>query len=152
MTQFYLILPAERLCCQCQMSSSKEQGITIPNHFFKIHSHHFQIFSFAKKKKSDFEDHMSPKKGKKGVLVSFRLLWWNTMTISKLWGKGFICLTGYSPSVGGSQHRNLEAGSEADTMEECCLWACVTWLAQSAFFYNSGPWNVAWALPSHINH
>lgn len=27
----------------------------------------------------------------------------------------------YSPIFGGNQGRNLEAGSEADTMEECCF-------------------------------
>jgi hypothetical protein len=29
--------------------------------------------------------------------------------------------------------RNLEAGADAEAMEECCLLACFPWLAQLAF-------------------
>ena len=34
----------------------------------------------------------------------------------------------------GSQGRNLEAGTRADTMKECCLLACSLWLAKPVFF------------------
>jgi hypothetical protein len=33
-----------------------------------------------------------------------------------------------------TQSRNLEAGADAQAMEECCLLACYFWLAQLAFF------------------
>jgi hypothetical protein len=31
------------------------------------------------------------------------------------------------------QGRNLRAGPDTEAMEECCLLACSSWLAQSAF-------------------
>jgi hypothetical protein len=36
------------------------------------------------------------------------------------------------------QSRNLEAGTDAEVMEECCLLVCSLWLAQPAFLQNSG--------------
>jgi hypothetical protein len=63
----------------------------------------------------------------------------NTMTKSKLGRKGFIWLT--SLITEGSQDRNvkhgrnLEAGADAETMEECCLLAHSLWFAQPAFLY-----------------
>ena len=38
----------------------------------------------------------------------------------------------------GDQGRDMEAGAEADPMEECCLLAYSLWLAQLAFLYNPG--------------
>ena len=32
------------------------------------------------------------------------------------------------------QSRNLEAGADAETMKECCLLACSSWLAQPVLF------------------
>ena len=48
------------------------------------------------------------------------------MTKSNLWREGFIlCYTFRLQSiVEGSQGRNLETGTEAETMEECCLLTC----------------------------
>ena len=37
-----------------------------------------------------------------------------------------------------SNSRNLEAGADAEAMEGCCLLACFSWFAQSAFLQNSG--------------
>lgn len=34
---------------------------------------------------------------------------------------------------------SLEAGIEAETMEECYLWACSPWLVQPAYLYHSEP-------------
>ena len=31
------------------------------------------------------------------------------------------------------QGRNLKAGADAEAMEGCCLLACLSWVAQSAF-------------------
>lgn len=54
--------------------------------------------------------------------------------------------------VGGSQvrnswGRNLEAGAEAEAIEECCLLACSSWLAQLSFLQNPGPLAQGWYLP-----
>ena len=35
--------------------------------------------------------------------------------------------------IGGSQGRNLEVGTKAEAMEECCLLACTSWFVQPAF-------------------
>jgi hypothetical protein len=40
------------------------------------------------------------------------------------------------PMPEGSQGRNLEAATEADAMEECCLLAFSPWLPQLPFFYS----------------
>jgi hypothetical protein len=50
------------------------------------------------------------------------------------WGRrGLLKLTGYLPSSGkvreGVQSKNLEAGTEAEAMEEWCLLACFPWVA-----------------------
>jgi hypothetical protein len=37
------------------------------------------------------------------------------------------------------QGRNLEAGADAETTEECCLVACSSWLAQPVFLKKPGP-------------
>ena len=45
--------------------------------------------------------------------------------------KSSVCLTGYIQSIiRGSQGRNLEAETEAEAMEECCLLAYSPWLVQ----------------------
>ena len=36
------------------------------------------------------------------------------------------------------QVRNLEAGGDAEAMEDQCLRACPAWFAQPTFFYNPG--------------
>jgi hypothetical protein len=51
-------------------------------------------------------------------------------TKGKLGRKGFIQL---HLAVFTKQSRNWEAGVCAEAMEECCLLACSSWLAQSAF-------------------
>ena len=51
---------------------------------------------------------------------------------------------------------NLEAGADAEAMEECCLLACSPWLAHPAFLYSRGlplemiPPMIGWALPQSI--
>ena len=58
-----------------------------------------------------------------------------------VWG-GCICLTRihHSPSIEGSQirdsDRNLEAETEAKSIEKSCFLACSPWLAQFPFQYN----------------
>lgn len=39
----------------------------------------------------------------------------------------------------GMQGRDLEAGAEAETMEECCSLACSSWLAHLHFLHHPGP-------------
>jgi hypothetical protein len=49
-------------------------------------------------------------------------------------------LTGYRPSRqarAGTQGRKLKAGTQAGTMEECCLLAYSPWLAYIAFSYST---------------
>jgi hypothetical protein len=41
----------------------------------------------------------------------------------------------------GKQSRNLEVGTEAKAVDECCLLACSPWLAQPAFLYRAGPFS-----------
>lgn len=58
--------------------------------------------------------------------------------------EGFIWLvTDYNPpsreAKAGTQGRDLEAGTEAEVMEESCLWACYPQLTQTALFHNSEP-------------
>jgi len=40
--------------------------------------------------------------------------------------------------------RSLEAGRDAEAMEECCLLACSLGLALPAFLCNSGPYAQGW--------
>jgi hypothetical protein len=44
---------------------------------------------------------------------------------------------------GGKNEKNwgleLEAGTEAETMEECCFLPCSLWFAQQLFLYSPGP-------------
>lgn len=47
--------------------------------------------------------------------------------------------------------RNLEAGTEAEAMEECCRLAFSLGLAQSALLCNSGPYAQGWHH-THTNH
>jgi hypothetical protein len=42
--------------------------------------------------------------------------------------KGLFYFTACNPS-----RRQVKAGTEAETVEECCLKACSSWLAQPAF-------------------
>lgn len=46
--------------------------------------------------------------------------------------------------------RNLETGTEAKIMEECCLLACSSWLTQHDFLYTPG--HPEWAGPFHRHH
>ena len=60
----------------------------------------------------------------------------HTHTLPKTtWGrKGYTSL---SPSIIEEiRYRNLEAGTEADTMEDCCLQAYPTWFARLFFLHN----------------
>jgi hypothetical protein len=47
-----------------------------------------------------------------------------------LWRKEFVWLVGYSSSTVEDKEGNLEAGTEAEAMEECCLLACSSQLTQ----------------------
>ena len=56
----------------------------------------------------------------------------------------------------GNQERRLEAGTEAEAREECCLLACSLWLVQPNFLYlpgslAQGGHHVQSAGPFHIN-
>lgn len=57
-----------------------------------------------------------------------------------------------------TQGRNLEAGAEAEAMEECCLLACSPWSAQPAFIQHPECGGVqglhcpTCAAPSHITN
>ena len=66
-------------------------------------------------------------------------------------GKDFFYLTAYSlpwrKIKVESQGRNLEAGTEAESVEECCSLDCSPWLAQPAFIYNPGPSAQGWHYP-----
>jgi hypothetical protein len=72
-----------------------------------------------------------------GILVKNSVLVRVTIAVMKhpkLGRRGFIWLTlPYHHHSKSGQDRNLEAGSDAEAMEECCLVACSTWLAQPAF-------------------
>ena len=69
-------------------------------------------------------------------------------------GKERVCLFGLIAQE-LKQGRNLEAGADAEAIEECCLLACFPWLAQPVFFptelgsMNPGmvPPTIGWALP-----
>jgi hypothetical protein len=50
----------------------------------------------------------------------------------------YTFLSSLQVSHNRTQDRNLEAGTEAETMEECLLLTCFPCLAQSAFLYNPG--------------
>jgi len=67
----------------------------------------------------------------------------NMITKSSMGRKGLLQLTACSPSSvevrAGAQGKNLEAGTDAETREECCLLACSSWLAQPAFLCNPEP-------------
>jgi hypothetical protein len=57
----------------------------------------------------------------------------NNMTKSNLGNKGFIQFSNYCTSLkevmAGTQGWNLEAGTEAEIIDKCCLLACSSWLA-----------------------
>lgn len=64
------------------------------------------------------------------------------MTKSNMGGKGlFQLITVWSHTLSLMEVRaRLEAGAEAETIEECCLLAYCSWLVQPAFLYNNlGP-------------
>ena len=72
----------------------------------------------------------------------------NIITKTNKWRKGLIWLTGYKLSSGEArartQGRNLEAGTDAETMERHCLVAGSPSLAQAGFLHSpdtahSGP-------------
>ena len=48
------------------------------------------------------------------------------------------------------QGRNLEAGTEAEAMEEHCLLVCSPWLTPSAFLYNPGLSVQSWHCPKSL--
>lgn len=84
-------------------------------------------------------------------------LWWNTMTKSKLWRRGFIWLThphSWLSLEGGQDRNSNKAGADTEAMEGCCSLACSSWLAQPAFLQNPGPLDrvapptMGWAPPS----
>lgn len=54
------------------------------------------------------------------------------MTINNLERKVYF-------STEGCQSRESKTGSEADTLEDCCLLASSTWLTTPVFLPNSGP-------------
>lgn len=75
--------------------------------------------------------------------------------------KIYLILQSMSPTMtcnhDASQGGNLEAGTKADTREECRLLPCLSWLAKSAFSYKTGPPAQVWHCPyrtgpSYINH
>ena len=50
-------------------------------------------------------------------------------------------LLGYSPlreAYAGTQRKNLEARTEAETMKECCVLTCSQWFMQPTLLYNQG--------------
>lgn len=47
--------------------------------------------------------------------------------------KGLFSPYRLSSIIKGSQCGNLEAGTEAEAMEECCFLACLSWLVKSTF-------------------
>lgn len=72
--------------------------------------------------------------------------------ISKLWRKGFYFIL-HVQVTKLKQSRNLEVGTELETMKVCCLLACSSWLAHP-YTGNPGPhsyeWHLQeWAEPSH---
>ena len=73
-------------------------------------------------------------------LILFKTQWPKTTEAEEF---GSLTFPQYSPSLSevkaGTQGRNLEAETEAETTEEHCLVACFFWLAHPAFLYNSGP-------------
>ena len=76
-------------------------------------------------------------------------------------GKGLFCLGSHiivhhwrKSGQELKQGRNLEAGADAEAMEECCLLVCSSWLVQPAFFIEAtttspgmAPPTMGWALP-----
>lgn len=86
------------------------------------------------------------------TLLGVLLMWWNTMAKSNLLGKGLcgIHILRYVAHHWENSRQqlkpsgNLEAGTQAATMEECCSWACST--SPGARHYPQG------TGPSPINH
>lgn len=84
-----------------------------------------------------------------------------TLCQSKLGRKGLIWLTvPHHERKSGQelkQGKNQAAGIDAEAVEECCLLACSSWLAQPAFLcypgHSAKKWHHSvWGYPSHINH
>lgn len=51
----------------------------------------------------------------------------------------FISLCRWEPIMKRNQDRNLEANTEGEAMEDCCLLACFSWFVQYTFAYTSQP-------------
>lgn len=73
--------------------------------------------------------------------------------------KGLIQLTAFDDGliIRRSQCRTKESGSKAETIKECCLLACPSWLVQFLSFTTQEvkpPWRASfqWPVPSHISH
>ncbi|KAL6048499.1 hypothetical protein STEG23_023266 [Scotinomys teguina] len=49
--------------------------------------------------------------------------------------------------IQGSQGKSLQAGTDAEAMDECCLQSCSPWSAQFAFFYHLEPPVYRWHCP-----
>ena len=52
-------------------------------------------------------------------------------------GRAYLACAFTSQSI--MEGKNLEVGTEAEAMEECCIRTCSPWLAHLAFLYNLGP-------------
>lgn len=83
-------------------------------------------------------------------VFSNSLSWVSTaMTQSHLRRRGFT--SAYSPTLQSTIKvgRNLQAGADAEAMEECCLLASCSWLPLPAFLQHPGlvPVTVSWTLP-----
>ena len=88
-----------------------------------------------------------------GYQIQFRLLSFfaviNHHDQKYLWRKGFLSVytSRQQYITEESQGRNLEAGADAEAMEEHCLLACSSWLAQPVFLYHPGPPFEGWHHP-----
>ena len=66
------------------------------------------------------------------------------MTKSIMGGKGLFVYTSISQTISKGSHeltqgRNLEAAADREATKECCLLACSSWFAQSAFSQDHQP-------------
>lgn len=84
------------------------------------------------------------------------------MTKSIMGGKGLFVYASVSHTISRGSHeltqgRILESAADTEAMKECCLLACSSWFAQSAFSKHPGPpahgWHPPqWTWPSPSNH
>lgn len=73
----------------------------------------------------------------------------------------YIMTTVYHEVVPATQGWILEGGTEAEAVEKHCLVPCISWVAQSALFYNSGLPSEGWhhqhqalfkKMPNRLSH